>query len=67
LKHGEKKWSNDTLVASGSDKKIIFQLGSLEIDTFYTVKITAENDFYLGQESDRMEIKTLKARGRCVI
>jgi hypothetical protein len=35
----------------------------LESDTFYTLKITAENECCLGQESKRMEIKTLKVKG----
>ena len=65
LKHGEKKWSNDT-VGAYNDQSISFQLDNLESDTFYTLKVTAENDYYLGQESRRMEIKTLKVKGTCI-
>ena len=66
LKHGEKKWSNDT-VGVYDDQSIRFQLDNLESDTFYTLKVTAENDYYLGKESKRMEIKTLKIKGTCII
>jgi hypothetical protein len=67
LKHGEKIWSNGTLVADELDESLNFQLNNLESDTFYTLKVTAENEFYLGKESKRMEIKTLKVKGSGII
>ena len=65
LKHGDSKWSNDTVGAyvDNLNKFISFQLDNLESDTFYTLKVTAENKFFLGQDSKRMEIKTLKFEG----
>ena len=63
LNHDENEWSNDTVLPYGGDELISFQLNNLESDTFYTLKVIAENQFYLGQESKRIEVKTLKVKG----
>ena len=60
LKHGDTEWSNKTIDKTESTN---FQLDNLETDTFYILKITAANACCLGQESKRMEIKTLKVEG----
>ena len=60
LKHGETEWSNETI----EDVQFTnFQLDNLESGTFFTLKIIAENECCLGQESKKMEIKTLKVKG----
>ena len=61
LKHGDTEWSNKTIDKTDSTN---FQLDNLESDTFYILKITAANACCLGQDSKRMEIKTLKVKGR---
>ena len=60
LKQGENVWFNNTI---NVDQETNFQLDDLESDTFYTLKIVAENDYGLGKESSRMEIKTKKVKG----
>jgi hypothetical protein len=60
LKQGAKEWFNNTI---NVDQETNFQLDDLESDTFYTLKIVAENDYGLGKESSRMEIKTKKVKG----
>jgi hypothetical protein len=59
LKLGEKKWSNNTI----SNDQYNVQLDDLESDTFYILRIVAENAYGLGKESGRMEIKTMKVKG----
>ena len=60
LKHGDTKWSNETI----EDEQLTnFQLSNLKSDTFYTLKVTAENECCLGKESKRMEMRTLKVEG----
>ena len=60
FKHGDTKWFNKTI---DDDKFTHFQLENLESDSFYDVKIIAENDCCLGRESKKIEIKTLKIKG----
>lgn len=43
------------------------QLDGLESDTKYTIKVIAKNDYGLGKESDGIQVKTLKAKGICII
>ena len=59
-KHGEKIWSNDTINAHQSTN---VQLDNLESDTFYIIKVIANNAFGLGKTSNRIEIKTKKVEG----
>ena len=60
LKQGEKEWFNNTINA---DQETNFQVDDLESDTFYTLKVIAENDYGLGKESSKMRIKTMKVKG----
>ena len=60
FKHGDMKWFNETV---DDDQLTNFQLENLESDSFYTLKIIAENELCLGQESKKMAIKTLKVKG----
>ena len=60
LKQGEKEWFNNTI---NVDQERNFQVDDLESDTFYTLKIIAENDYGLGKESSKMQIKTMKVKG----
>ena len=60
LKHGHTEWSNKTIDSTDFTN---FQLDNLESNTFYILKVTAANACCLGQESKKMEIKTLKVKG----
>ena len=59
-KHGEKKWSNGSTSANLLHN---FQVDNLESDTFYFIVVIAENEYGLGKESSRIEIKTKKING----
>ena len=60
FKHGDTNWFNESM---DGDQLTNFQLENLKSDSFYTIKIIAENECCLGQESKKIEIKTLKVKG----
>ena len=61
-KHGEEKWSNETV--SGTQNQVTgFQIDNLKSDTFYVVMVIAENAYGLGKESGKIKIKTKKVEG----